>query len=105
MDILHAQTTTSSRTICNTLPWFFSTETTDELQPVDAGAGRFLKMEVGRRMDMWLEQADNVERWENNSLTASDRRVLITQWVEAAIEELDSREEYVPVFRRVATSI
>lgn len=45
-------------------------------------------------MDMWLEQADNIERWESNSLTASDRRVLITQWVGAAMEELDSREEY-----------
>ena len=45
-------------------------------------------------MDMWLEQADNIERWESNSLMGLDRRVLIMQWVGAAMQELDSREEY-----------
>ena len=33
----------------------FSTKTMDELQPVKAGAGRFLKVEVGKRMDTWPE--------------------------------------------------
>lgn len=37
---------------------------------------------------------NNVEKWESNSLMASDRRVLITQCVGAAMEVLDDREEY-----------
>ncbi|CAB1096612.1 unnamed protein product [Ectocarpus sp. CCAP 1310/34] len=68
---------------------------TDEVQPVDAGAGRFLKVEVGRQMDIWLDQSDNLERWETASLTASDRRVLIiTQWMGAAMARLNSQQAY-----------
>ncbi|CAB1105285.1 unnamed protein product [Ectocarpus sp. CCAP 1310/34] len=45
MDNLHAQTTDEFK----------------EYLPVDAGAGRFIKVEAGRQMDMWLEQSDNLE--------------------------------------------
>ncbi|CAB1096599.1 unnamed protein product [Ectocarpus sp. CCAP 1310/34] len=79
---------------CNTLAWYGPSECTDEVQPVDAGAGRFLKVEVGRQMDIWLEQSDNLERWETASLTASDRRVLITQWMGAAMARLNSHLAY-----------
>lgn len=98
MDNLHAQTTPAFKDYlakhCNTLAWYFPANTTDELQPVDAGAGRMLKVEVGNQQDAWLEQSDNIERWESNKLTASDRRVLTTQWVGAAMQKLDEREEY-----------
>ena len=69
-------------------------ECTDEVQPVDAGAGRFLKVEVGNEMDKWLDQSDNIERWETASLTASDWRVLITQWTGAAMAKLNSNQGY-----------
>ncbi|CAB1110373.1 unnamed protein product [Ectocarpus sp. CCAP 1310/34] len=78
----------------NTLAWYGPSECTDEAQPVDAGAGRFLKVEVGRQMDIWLEQSDNLERWETASLTASDRRVLIAQWMGAAMARLNSQQAY-----------
>ena len=98
MDNLHAQTTDAFKEYlakeCNTLAWYGPAECTDEVQPVDAGAGRFLKVEIGRRLDMWLEQSDNLERWESKSLTASDRRVLMTQWMGEATQLLNSRQEY-----------
>ncbi|CAB1113736.1 unnamed protein product [Ectocarpus sp. CCAP 1310/34] len=66
MDNMHAQTTDEFKEYlgkhCNTLAWYGPSECTDEVQPVDAGAGRFLKVEVGRQMDIWLEQSDNLER-------------------------------------------
>lgn len=51
-------------------------------------------MAVITQTDMWLDQLDNPERWESKSLTASDRRVLLTQWMGAAMEVLNSRQEY-----------
>ncbi|CAB1100003.1 unnamed protein product [Ectocarpus sp. CCAP 1310/34] len=99
MDNLHAQTTDEFKEYlakhCNTLAWYGSSECTDEVQPVDAGgAGRFLKVEVERQMNIWLEQSDNLERWETASLTASDRGVLITQWMGAAMARLNSQQAY-----------
>ncbi|CAB1121435.1 unnamed protein product [Ectocarpus sp. CCAP 1310/34] len=98
MDNLHAQTTDDVKGYlakqCNTIAWLGPAECTDEVQPVDAGAGRFLKVEVGNEMDKWLDQSDNIERWETASLTASDRRVLITQWTGAAVAKLNSNQGY-----------
>ncbi|CAB1106728.1 unnamed protein product [Ectocarpus sp. CCAP 1310/34] len=98
MDNLHAQTTDEFKGYlakqCNTIAWLGPAECTDEVQPVDAGAGRFLKVEVGSEMDKWLDQSDNIERWETASLTASDRCVLITQWTGAAMAKLNSNQGY-----------
>ncbi|CAB1118359.1 unnamed protein product [Ectocarpus sp. CCAP 1310/34] len=98
MDNLHAQTTDEFKECFakhfNTLAWYGPSECTDEVQPVDAGAGRFLKVEIGRQMDTWLEQSGNLERWETASLTASDRRVLVIQWMGAAMARLNSQQAY-----------
>ena len=98
MDNLHAQTTDAFKEFlserCNTLAWYFPANNMDEVQPVDAGVGRMLKVEVGRQLDIWLGQADNLEKWESNKLTASDRRVLITQWVGPATYIVDNRPDY-----------
>ncbi|CAB1106732.1 unnamed protein product [Ectocarpus sp. CCAP 1310/34] len=98
MDNLHAQTTDDFKEDlakhCNTLAWYGPSECTDEVQPVDAGAGPFLMVEVGRQMDIWLEQSDNLKRWETASLTASDRPVLITRWMGAAMARLNSQQAY-----------
>ena len=79
MDNLHAQTTDAFKEFlsehCNTLAWYFPANNTDEVQPVDARVGRMLKVEVGRQLDIWVGRADNLEKWESNKLTASDRRV------------------------------
>ncbi|CAB1117664.1 unnamed protein product [Ectocarpus sp. CCAP 1310/34] len=68
----------------------FFAQTTDEFKE----AGRFIKVEAGRQMDMWLEQSDNLGRWETAALTASNRRVLITQWIGAAMARLNSQHAF-----------
>ena len=53
---------------------------TDQVQPIDRGEGRQIKIYMGQEEDDWLEDDNNLQKWENNELTASDRRVLIATW-------------------------
>ena len=53
---------------------------TDQVQPIDRGLGRQVKIYLGDAMDAWLDDEDNLAKWENNSLTASDRRILLADW-------------------------
>ena len=48
-------------------------------------------------MDEWQDDDDNLEKWESNSLTASDRRVLLTNWYFKATNkalEGDAKRKY-----------
>ena len=47
---------------------------TDQVQPIDRGMGRQIKVYLGQLLDEWLDDEDNLEKWESNKLTASDRR-------------------------------
>ena len=76
---------------CNSLVRHYPVGCTDALQSIDAGLGALMKVEVGKQLDIWLENRDNLERWESNALTASDRRVLLTKWVATAVEIVDYR--------------
>ena len=82
-DNLYGQTTDEFKRAlsekCNTMLWLLPPKCTDEVQPVDAGYGKLFKVYVGQALDKWLLDGDNVENWESNKLTASDRRILITQ--------------------------
>lgn len=62
-----------------TLLWLLPTGTADDLQPVDAGYERFLKVKAGNELDKWLGQEDNLLQWETNALSAGKRRVLLTR--------------------------
>ena len=53
---------------------------TDELQPVDDGMGRNTKVNMAQEEDAWLDDDDNMEKWESNKLSAGDRRVLMATW-------------------------
>ena len=83
LDNLHGQTTETFKACmkkeCNSLVWHYPVWCTDVLQPIDAGLAALIKVEVGKELDIWLENGDNLERWESNALTASDRRVLLTK--------------------------
>jgi hypothetical protein len=68
---------------------------TDYLQPVDAGLGRQVKLYMGEAMDEWLEHDDNLNKWEGNELSASDRRVLMTHWLGAAWAKAMGKPETV----------
>ncbi|CAM9727654.1 unnamed protein product [Ectocarpus sp. 6 AP-2014] len=92
-DNLHGQTTEEFHQYlhkeCNTLLWHLPAGCTDEVQPIDAGYGRRLKVAVGVQLDKWLESGDSLQKWEAKALTCSERRVLLTSWVAQATEEID----------------
>ena len=60
---------------------------TDELQPVDDGMGRNTKVNMAQEEDAWLDDDDNMEKWESNKLSAGDRRVLMATWFFKAFEK------------------
>jgi hypothetical protein len=70
------------------LSWFHSPNCTDVQQPVDAGLGRHMKVLYEQAQDLWLENADNIAKWERDDFSEWERRVLITQWVGDAHEKL-----------------
>ena len=98
LDNLHGQTTETFKAYmkkeCNSLVWHYPVGCTDALQPIDGGLAALIKVEVGKQLDIWLENGDNLERWENNALTVSDRRVLLTKRVATAVDIVDNRPNY-----------
>ena len=38
-------------------------------------------------MDEWLDDDKNLAKWEDNTLTASDRRILLANWCFKAVEK------------------
>ena len=93
MDNLHGHTTEEFKMylhmFCNTLLWHFPAGCTDEVQPIDAGYGRRLKVNTGQALDEWFRHGDNLLKLECNALTASERLVLITNWVGEATDRID----------------
>ena len=79
---------------CNTLLKLLAPGWTNEVQSVDAGYGRLVKLGVGKALEAWYEEGDNVEKWGTNKLSSSDSRVLLTHWVGEAVAKLDSDQLY-----------
>ena len=46
---------------------------TDKIQPIDAGCGRIMKGKIGAAMETWLEEENNLYKWQDR-LSAKDRR-------------------------------
>ena len=42
--------------------WLYLGGCTDAPQPIDAGLWTFIKIEVRKQLDLWLENGDNLER-------------------------------------------
>ena len=61
-------------------------------QVVNAGIAQTLKILSGHNYQKWLDEGDNVDIWfgHQKGLTAMERRILITQWVGNAWQELCS---------------
>ena len=97
-DNLYDQTTDEFKRVlkkeCNTLLWLLPPKCTDEVQHVDAGYGKLFNVYVGKALDGWLLNGDNVEKRESNKLTASDRRILITRWTREAAKQIDREIRY-----------
>ena len=49
------------------------------IQVVDAGVGKMLKDKEGQLLLAWLEEGDNLDRWVSGSISASEKRILITR--------------------------
>ena len=79
---------------CNTLLGLLPPGCKDEVQSADSGYGRLVKLRVGKGLEAWYEEGDNVEKWETNKLSSSDRRVLPTPWVGEVVAKLDSDQLY-----------
>ena len=83
---------------------------TDQVQPIDRGLGRHIKIYMGQEEDAWLEDDENLQMWENNELTTGDRRILIAQWYckayHKALESEAKRKyfEHAGVLHRIAHS-
>ena len=74
---------------------------TDQVQPIDRGLGRQVKVYMGQQMDAWMEDDENMEKWETTEkgkgLTASDRRILLGTWFYQATKralEGDAKRKY-----------
>ena len=70
------------------------------MQPVDRGLGRHIKIYLGQEMDEWLEDDDNLDKWESNTLTAKDRRVLLANWYFKAVNKALEGEAKAKYFRK-----
>eukprot|EP00112_Aurelia_sp_Birch-Aquarium-sp1_P024456 Seg7753.1 transcript_id=Seg7753.1/GoldUCD/mRNA.D3Y31 product="hypothetical protein" protein_id=Seg7753.1/GoldUCD/D3Y31 len=84
------------RSMANTVVYPLPPQETDKCQPVDQGEGNLIKVLMGEQMDLFLQEDDNLEKWQSK-ITASERRILITKWLGEAWEKLG--KEY-PDFRR-----
>eukprot|EP00966_Prymnesium_polylepis_P245340 5675717-Prymnesium_polylepis.1 len=63
---------------------------TDQVQPIDRGLGRQVKIYLGQQMDEWLDDDDNLAKWE-------DRRILLANWYFKAVEKAvqgDAKRKY-----------
>ena len=74
--------------------FLYQTDTTELVQAVDGGLGRNLKVEVGKELQSWLEVDANFERWEGGSLSAMEKRILITTFVGNAWTKLFYEPRY-----------
>ncbi|KAK3243212.1 hypothetical protein CYMTET_47121 [Cymbomonas tetramitiformis] len=59
---------------------FFADNLDAQIQPEYTSMGREVKRDVDHMQNEWLEIPENLERWESNNLTASNRRILMTWW-------------------------
>lgn len=77
-----------------TLRWVVPAGCTDEVQAIDVGYGRLLKIYVSQQPNEWLEHGDNLKTWECNGLTTPEQRIQITRWVGASIDSINASAIY-----------
>ena len=55
----------------NTTVYMLPENHTDKIQPIDAGCGRIMKGKIGAAMETWLEEENNLDKWQDR-LSAKD---------------------------------
>ena len=58
-----------------------------------------VKIYIGQQLDEWLDDDDNLQKWEDNKLTASDRRILLACWYSKAVERALEGEAKLKYFQ------
>ena len=67
---------------------------TEAIQAIDAGYGRSMRCAVGRALNAWLMEKNNMELWESDKgLTAPQRRILISTLVSNANKEVLANDD------------
>jgi DDE superfamily endonuclease len=73
----------------NVFLYFLPPSVTESLQAIDAGYGRSMRCAIGRLLDKWLLDEDNLALWENEAgMVPGDRRVLMSRFVALANDEV-----------------
>ena len=57
--------------------------------------GAQLKADYNQVQEEWLEDPENLEKWEQQSISAGDRRILITHWLADAAERFRKRGQAI----------
>ena len=78
---------------------------TDEIQVVDAGVGAFLKRFAEAIQTEWLDIDDNWNEWQEASLSAGRKRVLLTWWYGQAWETVCERFDFEGLFDKCGSSL
>ncbi|KAK3260876.1 hypothetical protein CYMTET_30189 [Cymbomonas tetramitiformis] len=84
----------------SSLGWSLLKGGTHWSQPVDQGAGRELKRDIDYEQNEWLEVLENLEKWENTELSASDRRILMTWWAGNGYKRTCGRVDFNRYFEK-----
>ena len=91
LDNLNCQTIKEFHELCreeaNCVVYPLAADETDKVQPVDAGEGFMMKKLIGRRLDTYLENEENFQKWCGIGYSASERRILLTKWLGEAWTE------------------
>ena len=64
-----------------------------------------MKIYLGQEMDQWLDDDKHLERWEDNTLSASDRRVLLACWYTAAVKRALEGEAKLKYFQQFSMRV
>ena len=59
---------------------------TDLTAAIDDGYAAAIKWHMRVAQEIWLEDDENLDKWEDGKLCAGDRRILITHWLEKAVK-------------------
>ena len=63
---------------------YYPTNTAESLQKIDAGYDRSIRWAICRLLDNWLMADNDLVKWEEDKLAASDRRMLLSDLVAKA---------------------
>lgn len=93
------------RKLCRCEVWNLLAGCTDEVQVVDAGLGALIKRFAGEEHQRWSMDDANWEEWTGSTLTASRKRVLMTQFYGAAWARACQQYDFVKNFNQCGSNL